>query len=456
MGRLSLEDLQTYYHERHTRTHQFRMQALESLHSLILENQEQICRALFEDLRKPQYEALISEIVVTLEEIRFAQKNLKKWMRPKKVSSPWTLWPSRSRIYYEPLGVVLIMAPWNYPFHLALAPLIGAIAAGNCAVVKPSELTPKTSHLIASLISQYFPNNYIRVVEGGVAEATELLELKFDHIFFTGSSAVGKVVAMAAAKKLVPTTLELGGKSPVIVTENADLDLASRRIVWGKFLNAGQTCVAPDYVYVHESVHETLLEKLQSAVTDQLGENPKASKSFGRIVNRKNCERLVGLLDPKKVLRGGEFDLEDLYLAPTILDGVSWHDGIMQEEIFGPLLPILKYRNLEDAYREIQRRPKPLAAYLFSRNSKEQQVFSETLSFGGGCINDVVVHLGHLELPFGGVGQSGQGRYHGEFSFQTFSHMKSVMSRSGFLDLSVRYPPYDEKKLRLLRAIFRI
>lgn len=452
--RMPIHSLREHFLSGDTRSREARIKALSALESLIRENQEAICQALYLDLRKPRQEALVGEIFVTLEEISVAKKNLRKWMRPEHRPTPLVLWPARSRVYWEPLGVVLIIGPWNYPFHLALAPLVGALAAGNCAVVKPSELTPHTSRLLAELVAKYFAPELVHVVEGGVAETTALLKEKFDHIFFTGSTAVGKIIMQAAAPQLIPVTLELGGKSPVIIMEDADLDLAARRIAWGKFNNAGQTCVAPDYVYAHESVRDELLRKLKESITAQFGAEPRKSESFARIVNERNFHRLMAMIQAEKVVIGGSADLKDLYIAPTILRDVSWDDPVMQEEIFGPILPVHSFTNREKVFSDILSRPKPLAAYLFARSSDHHRQFIERLSFGGGCINDVLVHLGNPHLPFGGVGESGMGRYHGWESFKVFSHAKSVMHRYSWLDLSARYAPYTERKLNLIRRFF--
>ncbi len=452
----SLAALRAHHESGQTKSLESRIHALSQLDRLIRENTDLICQALFADLRKPKQEALISEIAVTLEEIAVAKRNLKKWLRPKIGKAPLALWPSKSRLLYEPLGVVLIIGPWNYPFQLVFAPLVGAIAAGNCAILKPSELTPQTSQLITKLIGEYFSPDFLRVVLGGIPETTALLNLKFDHIFFTGSTPVGKIVMQAAAKNLVPVTLELGGKCPVIVCEDADLDLAARRIVWGKFYNAGQTCVAPDYLYVHESVAESLIENIKNCIRAQFGERSEESPDFARIVNSRNTERLAALIDKSKVVFGGRMDAQSNYVEPTLMAGVSWDDKVMGEEIFGPILPILTYKDLESLYAVIRSKPKPLAAYFFSRSVERQRAFTIGFSFGGGCINDVVVHLSNPYLPFGGVGDSGMGHYHGEDSFKTFSHAKSVMTRYSWLDLSARYAPYSEKKLSFLRRLFRI
>jgi aldehyde dehydrogenase (NAD+) len=449
-----LESLRTHFNSGNTRSLESRLEALNQLERLVRENTDEICQALYDDLRKPTQESVISEIAVTLGEIAVAKKNLRRWMRPESKRTPLALWPSRSRVYFDPLGVVLVIGPWNYPFQLVLAPLVGSIAAGNCTAIKPSELAQKTSQLVAKLVGRYFAPDFVRVVEGGIPETTGLLNLKFDHIFFTGSTHVGRIVLQAAAKNLVPVTLELGGKSPVIVCDDADLDLAARRIVWGKFYNAGQTCLAPDYLYVHESIAAELAGKITQGIRSQFGPQPKDSNDLARIVNQEHCRRLAELIDQNKVAVGGEVDLATRYVAPTLLQGVTWEDKIMGQEIFGPILPILTFGNLTDLFASLNCRPKPLAAYFFSRSRVHQNAFIENLNFGGGCINDVLLHFSHPHLPFGGVGDSGLGHYHGEAGFKQLSHSKSMLIRSGAFDFAARYPPYSESKLRFLRRIF--
>lgn len=429
------------------------MTALSQLESLVRDNLDSICEALHKDLGKPKPEALVSEAAVILDEISFTKKHLKNWMRPKSKSTPINLFPSKSWTQYEPLGVVLIISPWNYPLNLALSPLVGALAAGNCVVLKPSEVSQNTTKLLSGLIPKYFSHDYVRVIEGGVVETTELLKLQFDHVFFTGSTSVGKIIMKAAAENLVPVTLELGGKSPTIVTENANLDLSARRIVWGKFYNAGQTCVAPDYVCVQESVKEVLLEKLKKEIQLQFGERPKDSKDFGRIINIRNLERLSRLIQREKIFCGGEVNESGHYIAPTILSDIGWDDEVMKEEIFGPILPILTYKSFDELLVKINQRPKPLSAYLFSESSKEKEKFAYELSFGGACINDVLIHLSNPNLPFGGVGESGMGAYHGKASFKAFSHCKSILARTKYLDFSARYAPYTEGKVKFLRRM---
>lgn len=428
-----------------TRSRDFRMTQLETLKNAIQTHQDAINDALKKDLNKPQFESVASEIIYGLEEIQGAMKNLRQWMQPRRVGTPLSTWPSSGKIIPEPLGVVLIIGPWNYPFQLLIAPLIGAIAAGNCAILKPSELAPETSKIAAQIITEIFPPDYVTVVEGGKAEAQALLAQKFDHIFFTGGTAIGKIVMQAAAQHLTPVTLELGGKSPCIIEPDTHLDYTARRIAWGKFINAGQTCIAPDYLLVQESIKTPLLTKIQAYVQDAYGEDPAQSEDYCRIITEHHFDRLSALIDPEKVIFGGQTNREERYIAPTILDAVTWDDPVMQDEIFGPILPILTYTHLDDAIAQINARPKPLALYLFAKNQQTQNRVLQETSSGGVCLNDTIMHVGCSGLPFGGVGDSGIGAYHGKASFDTFSHYKSVLSRSFLFDLKLRYPPYEGK-----------
>lgn len=451
-----VEDQRRHFDSGATRAYSTRRERLQKLSRALKTFESEILEALHIDLRKPPLETFTSEIAIVEKEISVALKSLGKWMKPRRVSTPLHLIPAKSRIHREPLGVVLVIAPWNYPLQLALSPLIGAIAAGNCVVIKPSELAPATSRLLARLIEATFSAESVSVVEGGVPETTELLQLKFDHVFFTGSTKVGRIVYEAAAKTLTPVTLELGGKSPVIVHGDADLDLAARRVAWGKFMNAGQTCVAPDYLYVQDSIADRFLEKLKNVIEAHFGNDPARSDSFARIVSSGHWERLTKLIDPKKVYVGGKIDREIKYVAPTILKDVQWTDPVMQDEIFGPLLPVLRYHEIDEALGRIRSREKPLAAYLFTNSSFVKRKFLRELSFGGGCVNDTILHLSSSALPFGGVGASGVGAYHGETSFLVFSHQKSVLEKSKWLDLSFRYPPYDGWKLKALRFLLKL
>lgn len=434
-----------------TRTWEFRDLQLSQLARLILEREDDIYAALKADLGKPNQEAYVTEIAVLLSEIKETRKKFRKWMKPQSVSTPLSLFPAKSQLRPEPKGVALIIAPWNYPLLLALSPLIGAIAAGCCAVVKPSELTPRTSLLIQEMAKHLFDPNYIAVVEGGVPETQALLSLKFDHIFFTGSPAVGKIVAKAAAENLISTTLELGGKNPTIVTAQADLELAAKRIIWGKTLNAGQTCLAPDTVYVEASVKIELLQNMSRQIQLFFGEKPNASRDFGRIVNEKHVARLEALMSGGKVVAGGQVDKVQNYVAPTILTEVQANSALMQEEVFGPLLPVLPYGSLPELFSWLKRNDKPLAAYFFSNSSAEQRYFLNELSFGGACINDTILHFANSNMPFGGIGNSGHGAYHGKYSFDAFTHYKPVLIKSRFFDFAFRYPPYTAFKFKMLK-----
>lgn len=451
----SLKLHRQYFHSGKTRSLEFRLGQLKALRHRIQHSEEQILAALAEDFGKPRFEGYATEVGFVLDELGYIIKNLPEWVKSEAVKTPLVHQPGRSEIRYEPLGVSLIIAPWNYPFQLLIAPLLGAIAAGNCAVLKPSELTPATAQVILHLIQNTFDPHYVSVAMGGVEVNQALLELHFDHIFFTGSTRVGKIVMEKAAKHLTPVTLELGGKSPCIIDRGVPLEITARRIVWGKFLNAGQTCVAPDYLCVPTESLDDWLQALQVAILDFYGPDPSYSPDYAKIINHSHFERLQGLKQASTVVAGGESDATSRYIAPTLLSPVSWQDQIMEEEIFGPLLPILTYDSLEEVISQIQTRPHPLALYLFSENNAHQDLIINGLSFGGGCINDTIVHLATPHLPFGGVGSSGMGAYHGKFSFECFSHRKAIMQRPLKLDLPLRYPPYPGWKERLVRQIMK-
>lgn len=423
-----------------TRTLKFRLEALKTLRSAIQSYEQELMQALKADLNKSEFEAYSTEIGVVLEEIRFAINGLKTWAKPKRVKTPITHVGSKSYIYSEPYGVTLIIAPWNYPFQLALAPLIGTIAAGNCAIIKPSELTPNTSEILAKLIHENFPEDFVSVVTGGVETSTALLNESLDYIFFTGSVPVGKLVMEAASKHLTPVTLELGGKSPCIVHKDAKLKLAAKRIAWGKFLNAGQTCIAPDYLYVQKEIKEEFLFYLKQAIIDLYGEQPLENPNFTRIVSEKHFNRLTTFLSNGNLHFGGTANSENLMIEPTVLTAISWEDSVMADEIFGPILPVLDYQDLEEVIHGIQNHPNPLSLYLFSESAAVAKDILKRVSFGGGCINDTVYHLVSPYLPFGGVGTSGTGAYHGKGSFDTFSHQKSVLKQTTLFDIPVRYP----------------
>jgi len=425
-----------------TREYDYRIAQLNKLLQLIKDNDQLILDALHADLRKPVIEGFGSEILGTLSEIKYIIKNLKAWMKPQKVGTPINLFPSSSYIYTEPLGVVLIVAPWNYPFVLTMQPLVGAIAAGNCAILKPSEHTPNTSKVIATLINANFDPSFITAIEGGIDTNQALLAERFDHIFFTGGTAIGKIVMEAAAKHLTPVTLELGGKSPCIIDSDCNLEIAAKRIIWGKFYNSGQTCVAPDYLLVQKKVKSDLVEQMIACIKTFFGETPQQSSDLGRIVNERQFDRLMGLLGEGRILIGGQSDRDDKFIAPTLIDQVSPNSKIMADEIFGPILPILEYDQLSEAIAFVNAQPKPLALYFFSKNKQNQDLVLQQVPFGGGCINDTILQLGNPELPFGGVGNSGMGSYHGKASFDVFTHRKSVLKNSFRFGLNWRYPPY--------------
>jgi aldehyde dehydrogenase (NAD+) len=430
----------------------FRIEQLKILKQAISEYEQLIIQALQADLHKPEFEIYATEIF-SIKEIDYVIKNLFNWTKPKKAAVPWEFFSYSAKIYPEPLGVVLIIGTWNYPFQLIISPLIGAIAAGNCAVIKPSELAPHTSSIIAEMIGKYFDPTYIAILEGGVETNQKLLMEKFDHIFFTGGTAVGKIIMEAAAKHLTPVTLELGGKSPCIVDTDINLEHTVRRITWGKFLNAGQTCIAPDYLLVNKKIKQDLVDGLQKCLKEFYGDNPDHSPDYARIINQKQFDRLVNFLKYGEVIIGGETKPSELYIAPTLIDHVSLEEPIMQEEIFGPILPIIEYTDIAEAIALINSRPKPLALYLFSQNENLQKRVLQETSSGGVCINDTVMQCGVSSLPFGGVGDSGIGNYHGKASFDTFSHDKSVLQNSFWLDLKWRYAPYKGKLAFLKRLL---
>ena len=443
----------TYFNTGATRTAAFRRQALERLRAALLEHEEELNAALLADLNKAPAESYFTETGMVLEELRFQLKHFEKWVRPRRVITPLAQFPSRGELLPEPYGCVLIMAPWNYPVQLCLTPLVGAIAAGNCAVVKPSAYAPASSAAIARLLGEIFPPEFVAVVEGGRGENQALLEQKFDYIFFTGSPAVGREVMAAGAKNLIPVTLELGGKSPVIVDSTADIPLAARRIAFGKVLNAGQTCVAPDYLLVHRSVKDAFVREYRRALEEffpggDYGELPC-------IVNDKHFRRASCLLAGQRVLIGGETDATRRFIAPTLLDETDPAAPVMQEEIFAPILPMLCWQEREEAVRFVQSRPKPLALYLFTRDREMERAVFDRCSFGGGCVNDTIVHLACSGLPFGGVGNSGMGSYHGKQSFDTFTHYRSVLKKANWLDLPMRYHPYSGEKLRWIKRFLK-
>ncbi|MEJ8305214.1 aldehyde dehydrogenase [Saccharibacillus sacchari] len=413
-----------------TKSLAYRIEALRTLRKGIEDYHQRILDALRADLNKSEAEAYSSEIRLVLGELDYTLEHLEQWAAPRVVPTSDQIPGGTSTIHPEPYGVTLVIAPWNYPFQLAFSPLIGAISAGNTAVLKPSELTPNVSKLSADLIRDCFPDEFVAVMEGEVQTSTELLREKFDYIFFTGSTPVGKVVMRAAAEHLTPTTLELGGKSPAIVHKDANLPRAAQSLVRGKFLNAGQTCVAPDYLLVHEDVRDELLHVIQLEIADKYGKDVMQNPDFPHIVNAKNFDRLSKFLDNGEILLGGRSEREQFIIEPTLLQGITWDSPVMQEEIFGPILPVITYTDLDEVLEKITDRPKPLALYLFTRDQQIQDTVLNTVSFGGGCVNETLLHMSSHELPFGGVGESGMGSYHGKQSFETFSHHKSMLVRS--------------------------
>lgn len=424
---------------------------LEKLRDVILQNENIMYEAIYKDFGKSKFETYVTEISFILKDIDYYLKNMSSLSKPRSVGTNLANQFGKSKIHSEPLGCILVIGAWNYPYQLSFSPLIAALAAGNCCILKPSEVAENTMKIMAKIINENFDSNYIHVFEGGIDETTEILKLKFDKIFFTGSPKVGKIVYKAAAENLTPVTLELGGKSPAIVTENANIDVAAKRIVWGKFINAGQTCVAPDYILAHEKIHDELLVKVKFYIEKFKYENH--SEQYTRIINQKNFERLVKLIDKNKIYIGGNFEEENLFIEPTILQNIDWNHNVMKEEIFGPILPVLKFTNFNVSLNEILQHDKPLAAYLFSDSSNEKESFTNILSFGGGCINDVMMHLGNENLPFGGVGNSGMGSYHGKFGFETFSHQKAVLERVTWGEPALKYPPYSAAKMKWIKKL---
>lgn len=426
-----------------------RLSALAALHTEIRVREEQILDALHTDLGKSPAEAYLTEIGLVLDELRYARRALKKWLRPRRARTPLSLWPAKSRIYQEPLGVTLIFSPWNYPFQLSLLPVAAAIAAGNCVVLKPSASAPATAAVLRDILKTACVPEHVTAVEGGIPAATALLEERFDFIFYTGSTRVGHIVMEAAARHLTPVCLELGGKSPTIVARDADVALAARRIAWGKLLNAGQTCIAPDHVWADARIRDELAERLHDAFRQMIGAEPLRNPAYARIISEKAFDRLIGLA-PIPL----DADRAALRIAPCVIP-TRPDDPLMQEEIFGPLLPLLAYDDVEDALAYIRSREKPLALYLFTKDKILEQRVLRTVPFGGGCVNDVLLHAGSRHLPFGGVGNSGMGRYHGEAGFLLFSNPKSVVHGALRADPPLRYPPFSSGRLRLFRALLR-
>lgn len=439
-----------------TRSVSFRKQQLQKLKNAVIENEKAITEALHLDLRKSEYESFGSEIGQVIKEIDFALKNLDRWSRPQSVPTPMMFLPSSSRIYRDPLGIVLIIAPWNYPFLLTLSPLISSIAGGNTAFIKPSEESQHTALLIEKIVTGTFSSDYVHVVQGigGDVIPTMMEAVRFDHVFFTGSTFVGQKIMEMAARKLVPVTLELGGKSPCIVDPSANLDYTAKKIVWSKLMNAGQTCVAPDYVLVHHSVKSSLLQKMTDNIKKMYGDDPRHSEDLGRIINSKRFEKLKSYLAQGKIISGGRHDEKDLYIEPTLLEEVSIDDTVMQEEIFGPILPVITYSEKQEVVDWVEKNPYPLSLYIYADDSTVQEYYISRIRFGGCCINNGIIHLGNPHLPFGGVGYSGIGQYHGQFGFEAFTRPKSVLHSRSWFDVPVWYAPF-KGKAALLKKIFK-
>ena len=443
-----------YFHQGETRSFVFRKAQLKKLRDAIKQFETKISKALFDDLNKSPFEAYSTEIGFVLEEISYHLRHLNKWIHPRRVYNPITNFPARASLLYEPKGTVLIIAPWNYPMQLLIAPLVGAISAGNTVILKPSELAVNTARVMEEVINACFEKEYVHVVNGGIETSKHLLTLDFDHIFFTGSTYVGRIVAQEAAKKLIPVTLELGGKSPCIVDKDVDVKQTARRIIWGKFINAGQTCIAPDCLMVHESVKDKLLPELINAVKSFYGEDAEHSPDYPRIINKPNVLRLAQLIEGAEIIYGGKYDASTRYFEPTILNNVDFEMPVMQQEIFGPILPVLTYKHLDEVIKRRQSMHKPLALYFFSNNKKNKQKVLDRILAGGVSINDTLMHIVNPKLPFGGVGHSGIGAYHGKFSFKTFSHAKSVVKKGTWLDLPIRYAPF-KNKLGIIKKLMK-
>ncbi len=448
------QDQKDFFNSNKTKLVDFRIEQLKLLLKVIKENEADLYKAIYLDFGKSEFETYITELSLLYQEIKHFIKHIKKFSKPKKVSTGLVNFPAKSYIIPEPLGVCLVIGAWNYPYQLALMPALSAIAAGNTVILKPSELPSNTSAIMAKIINNNFHSKYFHVAEGGVELTTELLDLPFDKIFFTGSIPVGKIVYQAAAKNLSPVTLELGGKSPTFVLSDANMKVAAKRIVWAKFLNAGQTCIAPDYIMVEKSVEEKLLIALKEEIQKQYTQNAHLEENYVQIINRKNFERLSELIDPQKIYFGGQIHAEKRLISPTILNNISFQDEIMKNEIFGPLLPIISFTDLNQAIHKVKERPKPLSFYIYSKNRKTIEKLLTEISFGGGAVNDSLMHITNSNLPFGGVGFSGMGSYHGKSGFDTFTHYKSILDKPFWFEPSIKYAPYSSFKMKVLKLLF--
>ncbi len=440
-----LEEQRKFFLSGETLPIKFRKQMLKKLYASVVFHKEEILSALTSDLGKSDFEGFMCEVGLSLTEISYMIKNVKKFAKEKTVATPLAQFASRSYKKPCPYGNTLIMSPWNYPFLLSIEPLANAIAAGNTAILKPSAYSPATSKIIEKILSECFEKKFVAVVTGGRQENAALLEQKFDFVFFTGSQAVGKEVLRHTAENLTPAILELGGKSPCIIDSSAKIRLAAKRVVFGKYLNCGQTCVAPDYILCHKDIKDEFVKEVKIQIEKQYGKNPLENSDYGKIINQKHFERVSSLINAEKVVHGGKTNPETLQIEPTVLDNVTWDDAVMQEEIFGPIMPILTYENLDQVIADLQKKQKPLALYFFSQNKNNIKAVTEKVSYGGGCINDTIIHLATSEMGFGGVGESGMGSYHGKTGFDAFSHTKSIVDKKTWMDLPMRYQPYDRK-----------
>ena len=445
-----------YFSTGETKDINFRIEKLKKLRDVLKSEEEKVFEALKKDLMKSSFESYVTEVAMVYDEINMHIKNIKKWSKKRRVKTPLVQFPAKSFIQLEPYGVVLIIGPFNYPFMLTMDPLIGAIAAGNTAVIKPSESAPETSKILKEILEKVFDEKYVLHVnpERGKEVVEELLKEKFDYIFFTGSATVGKIVMKAASQYLTPVTLELGGKSPCIIDKDCKLELAARRIVWGKLLNSGQTCVAPDYLYVHKDIEEEFIKKLEEEIKNQFGNNPLESEDYSKMVNEREFNRVLSYIDKEKLVFGGNYNRKTFQIEPTILKNVTWNDPVMEREIFGPIFPILSFENLDEVIRLVNSKDKPLAIYYFSEDKNKIEKVLNSTSSGGVTINDTLVHVSSSYLPFGGVGNSGMGEYHGKYSFDLFSNKKGVMNRKTFLDLKIRYAPF-QNKLTIVKKIMK-
>ena len=442
-----------FFNSHTTKDISFRIKQLTSLEDVLNDNIELLDRAIYNDFKKSSFENYMTEIGIVLYDIKQAKKKLTRWSSKQRVKTNLGNFPAKSYIIPEPLGVTLIISSWNYPYQLSLAPIVAAIAAGNTIILKPSEISSQTSSVMASILNEAFDPNFLKVIQGGVQETTELLKQKFDKIFFTGSTTVGKIIYKAAAEHLTPVTLELGGKSPVIITKDANIKMAAKRIVWGKFLNAGQTCIAPDYLYVDAQISETLLKALTKEI--EKARYSFENDNYVQIINERNFDRLAALLDPSKIYYGGHTDKAQRYIAPTLLHDISFENPIMQEEIFGPILPVLTFTDLNEAVKNVQLLPKPLSCYVFTSSEQVKNKIIKEISFGGGAINDTIMHISNPNLPFGGVGSSGFGSYHGHAGFNCFSNFKSILDKPTWYESSLKYAPYTQKKLAIIKKLLK-